>query len=98
MVKAVEFQVAVAVNAGVGSCTVFIGYYEAVHNLFFKISGEIKHVIRDSKIMRYAPCILHIIQRTAAFFAAHTGIFILEKLHGDTDAVISMLLHQVSGH
>ena len=98
MVKAVEFQIAVAVNAGVGSRTVFIGCYEAVHNLFFKICGEIKHIIRDSKIMRYAPCILHIIQRTAAFFAAHTGIFILEKLHGDTNAVISMLLHQVSGH
>ena len=55
MVKAVEFQVAVAVDAWVWSFTVLIRINEAVNDLCLKISLEIKYILRKSQYLGYIP-------------------------------------------
>ena len=61
VIQAVEFQIAVAVNTGVWSCSIFISSYKPVHDLFLEICSKVKNIIRDSQIVGYASCILHII-------------------------------------
>ena len=58
----IKFQISVTVDTWIRGAAVFVGIYKPVHNLCMEICGKIKHIIRHSKIMRYAPCILHIIQ------------------------------------
>ena len=98
LIQSLKFQVAIAVNAGVGRTAVSVGIYETIHNLFFEICREIKDVIRHMQTISNTARIFYIVQRAACFFPFDAGLFVLKQFHCDAGACISFLLHQQCGY
>ena len=89
-----KFQIAVAVDAGVGRPAVFIGVDKPVHDLFFEVCRKVENIVGHMQTIRHAPCVLHIVQGAAGLFPLDPCLFVLEQFHGRTDAFIAFLLHQ----
>ena len=92
-----EFQVAVAVDTGIGRPPLSVGIRKAVHHLTAKLIGEVKNVVGNPQPKRYAAGILHILQRAAGAAAGNTDVLVAVKGHGSADAVPAAELQKVSG-
>ena len=92
-----EFQVAVAVDTGIGRPPLSVGIRKAVHHLTAKLIGEVKNVVGNPQPKRHAAGILHILQRAAGAAAGNADVLVAVKGHGSTDAVPAAELQKVSG-
>ena len=97
VIKPPEFQVAVAVDTGIGRPPLSVGIRKAVHHLTAKLIGEVKNVVGNPQTKRHAAGILHILQRAAGAAAGNTDVLVAVKGHGSADAVPAAELQKVSG-
>ena len=86
-----EFEISVAVDAGVGGLSPLIGAGEAVHHLVMELAGEVEHIKRKAQLPGHRPGILHIIQGAAAALPLHAHISVVKQLHGHADEVVARL-------
>ena len=93
-----EFQIAVAVDAGIGGLTGFVAAHKAPDDLIFKILLEIEYIVGHPQPLGHAPGILHIIQGAAGGFLPLSQNRIVKQPHGGADAAIAFLLHQIGGN
>ena len=91
--KTVEFQVTVALDAGIGGQAGFIAADKVANDLIIEIRCEIENVKWHTQAARHAAGILHIVQGAAG---AVLGLTVI-KTHGGSHAVISRGLGQQSG-
>ena len=92
-----EFQVAVAVDTGIGRLPLSIGIRKAVHHLTAELIGEVKNVVGNPQPKRHAAGVLHIIQRAACAAAGASDVLVAVQGHGGADTVPPLLLHEGSG-
>ena len=92
-----EFQVAVAVDAGIGRLPLSVGIRKAVHHLTAELIGEVKNVVGNPQPKRHAAGVLHIIQRAACAAAGASDVLVAVQGHGGADAVPAAVLQKVSG-
>ena len=92
-----EFQVAVAVDTGIGRPPLPVGIRKAVHHLTAKLIGEVKNVVGNPQTKRHAAGILHILQRAAGAATGNADVLVAVKGHGSADAVPAAVLQKVSG-
>ena len=93
-----KFQIAVAVNAGIGGGAAFIAADEFGNHLFLKVVREIKHVKGHSQSPGDTSGIFHIIQTAAGGLLIQTQNVVAEQTHGHAGAFIALLLHQKGSH
>ena len=98
LIQLFELQVAIAVNAGVGRFSVFIGMHKAVDHAAFKAVGKIEDMVGHAELFRDGTRVLHIIQRAAAVFTRETERVVCKQLHGNADTVESRLAAQIGGN
>lgn len=96
-IEAVEFQISVAVYAGVRGRTALIGFNKAAHDLLFEIRSEIKDIIRHPESVGDAARIFRIFERAAALFAADPCVLVIKKLHRHADAVKPAFNREIGG-
>ena len=92
-----EFQIAVAVDTGIGRPPLPVGIRKAVHHLTAKLIGEVKNVVGNPQTKRHAAGILHILQRAAGAAMGNADVLVAVKGHGSADAVPAAVLQKVSG-
>ena len=88
MIKPLEFEPPVAVNAGVGGSALLIAFHKRLDDLPVKIPGEIKGVVGDAQSMADTFRVLHIPEGAAG---ALPLILAVIELHGHADAVVALL-------
>ena len=86
-----EFEISVAVDAGVGGLSPLIGAGEAVHHLVMELAGEVEHIKRKAQLPGHRPGVLHIVQGAAAALPLHAHISVVKQLHGHADEVVARL-------
>ena len=96
--KLVEFQITVAVNAGVRCSAVNVSVYETVDNVAFKAVGKVENVVRHAKAGCYAAGICYIVDRAAAVGFGNADILVGKKLHSYTGAFVALLQHHQCGN
>ena len=94
-VHPVEFQVAVAVNAGIRGTAPLISRYKPVHDLPTEVFFEVEHVVGHPQPGCHRPGILHILQGTAGSGAECGHVLIFIQPHGGSHAFIPRLLHEI---
>ena len=77
LIELLVLHIAVTVDARIGSAACFIGFDEALDDLFSKVIGEVKNVIRHAKTCRDLTGILGILKCTAGMRAADACVFIV---------------------
>ena len=82
----VEFQIAVAVDAGVRGNAVLVGVYEAVDDALGKFILEIEDVIRHAEAIGHAARVLHIVERAAGVRLRNARVLVIVELHRAADA------------
>ena len=92
-----EFQIAVAVDAGIGGPALLVGVSKAVHHLAAELVGKVENVVGNPQPKCHAAGILHILQRAAGAAAGNTDVLVAVKGHGSADAVPAAVLQKVSG-
>ena len=96
--KLVEFQIAVAVNAGVRRSAVNVSVNETVDNIALEAVGKVENVVRHAKAGCYAAGICYIVDRAAAVGFGNTDILVGKKLHGYAGAFVALLQHHQCGN
>ena len=96
--KLVEFQITVAVNAGVRCSAVNVSVNKTVDNVAFKAVGKVENVVKHAKAGCYAAGICYIINGAAAVGFGNTDILVGKKLHGYTGAFVVLLQHHQCGN
>ena len=94
-VHPVEFQVAVAVNAGIGCTAPLISRYKPIHDLPAEVLFEVEHVVGHPQPGRHSPGILYILQGTAGSGTGYGHVLIFIQPHGGPHAVIPRPLHEI---
>ena len=94
----IEFQIAVAVNAGVRCSAVNVGVNETVDNVALKAVGKIENVVGHAKAGSYATGICYIVDRAAAVGFGNADILVGKKLHGYAGAFVALLQHHQCGN
>ena len=93
-----KFDKAVAVNARIRCCTVFIGSDKAVDYIFLKAVLEVIDIVGNAELEANSPCIINVIKRTTGFFSLFTDIFVIKELEGNARCVISHILGKKCGN
>ena len=93
-----EFQIPVAVDAGIGGAALIIGVHEFVHDLPVEFLGEVEHIVPDAQPVGHTPGILHIVQGAAGFPTLGGSDLAVIQPHGGSDTFIACFLHQKSRH
>ena len=96
--KPVEFQIPVAVDAGVGSAAAFVAADKFLDDLPLKIVLEIEHVVGNSQTSGYAAGVLHVVQTTAGVPLFQTDHIIVVQPHGRADTFVTRAEHQQRRH
>ena len=94
----IEFQIAVAVNAGVRCSAVNVSVNKAVDNVAFKAVGKVENVVRHTKACCYAAGICYIINGATAVGFGNANIIVGKKLHGYAGAFVALLQHHQCGN
>ena len=82
----VEFQIAVAVDAGVRRNAVLIGVHKAVDDALGEFVLEVEDIIRHTEAVGHTACVLDIVERTAGVGLRNARVFIIIELHRAADA------------
>ena len=97
VIETPEFQIAVAVNTGIGRPALLIGIGKSVHYLAAELIREVEHIVRHIQLAGHAAGILHIVQRAAGAAAGEADVLVAVEGHGGAGAVPALPLHEVSG-
>lgn len=87
--KPVEFQIPVAVDAGVGSAAAFVAADKFPDDLPLEIVLEVEHVVGNSQTSGHTAGVLHVVQTTAGMSFFQTDHIIVVQPHGRTDALVT---------
>ena len=60
--QVVKFQVAVAINAGVGGAAVLVDLHKFADDFFVKLFRKIQHIVGHAQVIGNGTGILHIVQ------------------------------------
>ena len=96
--KPVEFQIPVAVDAGIGSSAAFVAADKFLDDLPLKIVLEVEHVVGNPQTSGHAAGILHVVQTTAGVPLFQTDHIIVVQPHGRADALVACAKHQQRRH
>ena len=96
--QTVEFQIAVAVDAGVGRTAIFIDADKLLHNLLSKLRRKIRHGMGDIQLKRHLGGVVDIRLAAAGVGEAAPDIRIAEQAHGHAHAVVALPQHQPRRH
>ena len=94
----VEFQIAVALNAGIGGGAAFIAMDEIADDLLVEVVGEIKNIVTHTQPGSDLSCVLHIVQTAAGAANLRADVGIVIQAHGGSRALVSGFFHQISRH
>ena len=94
----VEFQIAVALDAGVGGGAAFVAADEIADDLFVEIVGEIEYIVTHAQTGGHLAGVFHIVQGAAGAADLGTDIGVVKKTHGGAGAVVAGVQGEVSGH
>ena len=93
-----EFQIAVAVDAGVGGAAGIIGVHKFIDDVGVEFLGEIEYIVGNAHPPGHAAGVLHIVQRAAGLGPVGGLHLPGVQPHGGADALEARLLHQQRGH
>ena len=97
LVETLEFQIAVAVDAGVRRRTVLVGGDKAVDDLTLEVIREVEDIVGNAETECDRARILHILERAAGLRGLHANILVLKEFHRCADALAALVLHQKCG-
>ena len=89
-----EFQVAVALRAGVGGVAALVGGNEVVDDVPGERLLEVGHVKGDAQLTGDPPRIGNVVQRAAGLVMPLDGFRAVPQLHGDADALVPLGVQQ----
>ena len=95
--KLAEFQIVVAVDAGVWRAPGKIAAHELLQDLFVEFILKIEHIKGDAELICHAARVRDVLQRAAGARAGDAGVVVGKQLHRAADAVIALLKHQLCG-
>ena len=94
----VKFQIAVAVDAGVGGDAVLIGVDEAVDDAGGKFVLEVENVKREAQTAGNAPGVLRVVERAAGMALGDARVLVVIELHHAADAVVARVGQKLCRH
>ena len=97
-VKAVEFQVAVAVDAGVGRAACRVSRREPADHRGLKIRRKVKDVVGHPQCGGHLARVLHIRKTAAGGGTAFAQQLVIVQAHRNAHAAVALLLQKVERH
>ena len=94
----VEFQIAVAVDAGVGGDAVLVGVDEAVDDAGGEFVLEVENIKRKVQTAGDAPCVLRVVERAAGMALGDARVLVVIELHHAADAVVARVGQKLCRH
>ena len=95
--KLFEFDIAVAVDAGIGRAAVFVGADKALDDRVFKAFGKIVDKKRNAETAAHAARVLGAVERAAGLFV-RCFLRTVKQTERHAGAVVAALQHQVCRH